>query len=102
MADESQYSTATDTTPPSNKRKFDDQSAPPPSTRRQTGFSSPISDPAPPPSYNNVPPPADELQMAKQKAQEIAAFVFEFFFILNPERNARYGTGAFRPELPGF
>ncbi|KAG5244170.1 far upstream element-binding protein [Salix suchowensis] len=73
MADESQYSTATDTTPPSNKRKFDDQSAPPPSTRRQTGFSSPISDPAPPPSYNNVPPPADEIQMAKQKAQEIAA-----------------------------
>ncbi|KAG6739468.1 hypothetical protein POTOM_057065 [Populus tomentosa] len=74
MADESSYSTATDTTPPSsNKRKFDDQSAPPPSTRRQTGFSSPISDPAPPPSYNSVPPPVDEIQMAKQKAQEIAA-----------------------------
>ncbi|KAJ6924458.1 hypothetical protein NC652_017666 [Populus alba x Populus x berolinensis] len=74
MADESQYSTATDTTPPSsNKRKYDDQSAPPPSTRRQTGFSSPISDPAPPPSYNSVAPPADEIQMAKQKAQEIAA-----------------------------
>ncbi|KAL9376497.1 hypothetical protein Peur_030617 [Populus x canadensis] len=74
MADESTYSTATDTTPPSsNKRKFDDQSAPPPSTRRQTGFSSPISDPAPPPSYNSVPPPVDEIQMAKQKAQEIAA-----------------------------
>uniref|UniRef100_A0A6N2LQS6 K Homology domain-containing protein n=2 Tax=Salix viminalis TaxID=40686 RepID=A0A6N2LQS6_SALVM len=74
MADESAYSTATDTTPPSStKRKFDDQPAPPPSTRRQTGFSSPISDPAPPPSYNSVPPPVDEIQMAKQKAQEIAA-----------------------------
>ncbi|KAG5225470.1 far upstream element-binding protein [Salix suchowensis] len=74
MADESAYSTATDTTPPSStKRKFDDQPAPPPSTRRQTGFSSPISDPAPPLSYNSVPPPVDEIQMAKQKAQEIAA-----------------------------
>ena len=74
MADESPYSTATDTTPlSSNKRKFDDQPTPPPSTRRQTGFSSPISDPAPPPSYNSVPPPVDEIQMAKQKAQEIAA-----------------------------
>ncbi|KAJ6435171.1 hypothetical protein OIU84_000400 [Salix udensis] len=47
--------------------------APPLSTRRQTGFSSPISDPAPPSSYNSVPPPVDEIQMAKQKAQEIAA-----------------------------
>ncbi|CAL1389995.1 unnamed protein product [Linum trigynum] len=73
MADESQshYSTAdtgTATVTP-NKRKYDDQLT---TGRRHTGFSSPDSS-APPPSYNNVPPPADEIQMAKQKAQEIAA-----------------------------
>nr|VDD13378.1 unnamed protein product [Brassica oleracea] len=73
MADESQYS---------NKRKYEEQTAPPPpSTRRPTGFSSgPIPsaspDPSavpPPSSYNSVPPPMDEIQIAKQKAQEIAA-----------------------------
>ncbi|KAF8080836.1 hypothetical protein N665_0919s0002 [Sinapis alba] len=69
MADESQYS---------NKRKYEEQTAPP---RRPTGFSSgpiPSTSPdpsaAPPPSsYNSVPPPMDEIQIAKQKAQEIAA-----------------------------
>lgn len=72
MADESQYSSGTDNTPiVSNKRKYDDQT-PPSSTRRPTGFSSPDSTHAPP-SYNTVPPPTDEIQMAKQKAQEIAA-----------------------------
>ncbi|KAJ0260242.1 hypothetical protein HA466_0064760 [Hirschfeldia incana] len=76
MADESQYS--------NNKRKYEEQTAPPPpppSTRRPTGFSSgpiPSASPdpsaAPPPSsYNSVPPPMDEIQIAKQKAQEIAA-----------------------------
>lgn len=70
MAEESQYSTGADATV-SNKRKYDDQT-PPPAARRPTGFSSP--DPAhAPQSYNNVPPPVDEIQMAKQKAQEIAA-----------------------------
>ncbi|CAH8369552.1 unnamed protein product [Eruca vesicaria subsp. sativa] len=72
MADESHYS---------NKRKYDDQTAPPPPTRRPTGFSSgPIPSPSPDPStvpppssYNSVPPPMDEIQIAKQKAQEIAA-----------------------------
>ncbi|KAJ4903032.1 KH domain-containing protein [Raphanus sativus] len=72
MADESQYS---------NKRKYEEQTAPPPSTRRPTGFSSgpiPSSSPdpsavPPPSSYNSVPPPMDEIQIAKQKAQEIAA-----------------------------
>ncbi|CAF2281280.1 unnamed protein product [Brassica napus] len=75
MADESQYS---------NKRKYEEQTAPPPpppSTRRPTGFSSgpiPSASPdpsavAPPSSYNSVPPPMDEIQIAKQKAQEIAA-----------------------------
>ncbi|KAL1204388.1 Protein BTR1 [Cardamine amara subsp. amara] len=81
MADESQYSSDTY----SNKRKYEEQTAPPPpSTRRPTGFSSgPISSAspdltaaavAPPPSsYNSVPPPMDEIQIAKQKVQEIAA-----------------------------
>lgn len=69
MADEAQYSSATDT--PSNKRKYDDQ--PPP--RRPTGFSGPITSPSSDsaPSYNNVPPPMDEIQLAKQRAQEIAS-----------------------------
>ncbi|CAI0448445.1 unnamed protein product [Linum tenue] len=70
MADESHYSaadTGTATVTP-NKRKYDDQTT---TGRRHTGFSSP--DSSAPPSYNNVPPPADEIQMAKQKAQEIAA-----------------------------
>lgn len=68
MADESHYSTGADAT---NKRKYDDQTPPPPA-RRSTGFSSPDSAHAPQ-AYNNVPPPLDEIQMAKQKAQEIAA-----------------------------
>ncbi|GKF22745.1 hypothetical protein Tco_0075067, partial [Tanacetum coccineum] len=54
MADEPHY----------NKRKYDDSNPPPP--RRVSGFSDA-------PSYNNVPPPLDEIQIAKQKAQEIAA-----------------------------
>ncbi|EEF45804.1 nucleic acid binding protein, putative [Ricinus communis] len=75
MADESQYSSAADATATTtNKRKYDDQTPPPPSTRRATGFSSPDSAHAhAPPTYNSVPPPVDEIQMAKQKAQEIAA-----------------------------
>ncbi|KAJ4833279.1 hypothetical protein Tsubulata_013209 [Turnera subulata] len=73
MADESHYSDSAPATTTS-KRKYDDQTPPPPpTTRRQTGFSSPISSHGPPPSYNSVPPPADEIQLAKQKAQEIAA-----------------------------
>ncbi|WCJ29573.1 KH domain-containing protein [Euphorbia peplus] len=66
MADESQYSSGADATATiTNKRKYDDQTPP----RRATGFSSPDA----PQSYNNVPPPVDEIQAAKQKAQEIAA-----------------------------
>lgn len=62
MADESQY----DTTPPSLKRKYDEQ----PPHSRPTGFS----DGPPPPSYNNVPPPATtEVELMKQRAQEVAA-----------------------------
>ncbi|KAL5728845.1 hypothetical protein ACHQM5_001879 [Ranunculus cassubicifolius] len=76
MAEELQYQSRPDT-----KRKYEDQ-PPPPSTgpRRPTGFSAPIAsispDSAAPTSYNNVPPPADDFQLAKQRAQEIAARLF--------------------------
>ncbi|XXG48230.1 hypothetical protein AAC387_Pa02g2738 [Persea americana] len=65
------------------KRKYEDPSpTPPPATRRPTGFSAPIISPspdssaatAPPPSFNSV--PVDEIQAAKQRAQEIAARLF--------------------------
>ncbi|KAI3454125.1 hypothetical protein Pfo_010788 [Paulownia fortunei] len=55
----------------SNKRKYDD--SPSPAARRASGFSSPPDSAAPPPSYNSVPPPMNEIELAKQKAQEIAA-----------------------------
>ncbi|XVF89112.1 hypothetical protein PTKIN_Ptkin19aG0104400 [Pterospermum kingtungense] len=69
MADEAQYSSGPDVG--TNKRKYDDQTPPSSGGRRPTGFSSP--DSAPPPSYNSVPPPLDGIEMAKQRAQEIAA-----------------------------
>lgn len=75
MADEAQYSSGTDTG--SNKRKYDEQMTPPP--RRATGFSAPIASTSPdsaPPAYNSVPPPVDEIQLAKQRAQEIAARLY--------------------------
>ncbi|GMG99101.1 hypothetical protein Nepgr_000941 [Nepenthes gracilis] len=77
MAEEIQYAGTE-----SHKRKYDDStpSAPPLSGgRRTTGFSAPILSPssdsaaAAPASYNSVPPPVDEIQLAKQRAQEIAA-----------------------------
>ncbi|RRT84263.1 hypothetical protein B296_00000054 [Ensete ventricosum] len=79
MADELHYSSR-----PDNKRKFDDPAAgagPSPPARRATGFSAPIASPPPdgpppPPSYNSVPPPLDGIQLAKQRAQEIAARLF--------------------------
>ncbi|KAK9102210.1 hypothetical protein Sjap_019464 [Stephania japonica] len=83
MADDLQYSLRSD-----NKRKYDPQTTPPPppssGPRRPTGFSAPISSQSPEsnhsagsaPSYNNVPPPMDEIQLAKQRAQEIAARLF--------------------------
>ncbi|KAG1346671.1 far upstream element-binding protein 3 [Cocos nucifera] len=85
MAEELQFSSRLD-----NKRKFEDVAGSPPSPvaapppgRRPTGFSGPIVSPdghsavaAPPPSYNSVPPPADGIQLAKQRAQEIAARLF--------------------------
>lgn len=58
----------------SNKRKYEDSQTPPPSVpRRPTGFSSTPDVAVPLPSYNSVPPPMNEIEMAKQKAQEIAA-----------------------------
>ncbi|KAL5975586.1 hypothetical protein ACLOJK_019911 [Asimina triloba] len=85
MAEDPQLASRTPTAVSDNKRKYDDtnsnnsQSTPP--ARRATGFSAPISSPSPdshaPPSYNNVPPPADaDFQLAKQRAQEIAARIF--------------------------
>lgn len=69
-----------------NKRKYDANESslplPPSSTqRRATGFSAPIlstdsGHAPPPPSYNSVGPPVDEIQQAKQRAQEIAARLF--------------------------
>ncbi|KAI7994224.1 hypothetical protein LOK49_LG11G00002 [Camellia lanceoleosa] len=80
MADEVQYSSGTDSTP--NKRKYDDQTPLASSGRTATtGFSAPIASQSPdsgnaPPSYNSVPPPVDDIQLAKQRAQEIAARLF--------------------------
>lgn len=79
MAEEVQYASDSGT----NKRKYEDNQNTP--SRRPTGFSAPISSQSPPdssgagqqpPSYNSVPPPMDEIQLAKQKAQEIAARLF--------------------------
>ncbi|CAH2060840.1 unnamed protein product [Thlaspi arvense] len=102
MADESHYSSDSY----SNKRKYEEQTAPPPSTRRPTGFSSgPIPsaspDPTaataipPPSSYNSVPPPMDEIQIAKQKAQEIAARLLNSADAKRPrvENGASYDYG---------
>ncbi|XP_026423519.1 far upstream element-binding protein 1-like isoform X2 [Papaver somniferum] len=88
MAEEPQFA-STRPSSDNNKRKYEDSSPPVPTStgpRRPTGFSAPIiSSVSPPdstnpnnnpPSYNNVPPPADEIQIAKQRAQEIAARLF--------------------------
>ncbi|KAI3703698.1 hypothetical protein L1987_73892 [Smallanthus sonchifolius] len=72
MAEEAHYPSGGDSA--TAKRKYEDSAppGPPPSARRVSGFSAPDSAP----SYNNVPPPMDEIQLAKQKAQEIAARLF--------------------------
>lgn len=85
MADEGHYNSSVDA--PAAKRKYDDaQQLPSPPRRRATGFSAPIASdsaptaagaPPPPPAlYSSVPPPVDEIQLAKQRAQEIAARLF--------------------------
>ncbi|PKA55691.1 hypothetical protein AXF42_Ash011983 [Apostasia shenzhenica] len=80
MAEDLHYASRSD-----NKRKFDDQGLPaspavPTSGRRRTGFSAPIGSPssvtASLSSYSSVPPPPDGIQLAKQRAQEIAARIF--------------------------
>ncbi|KAJ7958338.1 Far upstream element-binding protein like [Quillaja saponaria] len=77
MADEAQYSSGTETTP--HKRKYEEPGLSQSISHRPTGFSAPIASPspdsahAPPPLYNSVPPPVDGLQLAKQRAQEVAA-----------------------------
>ncbi|XP_006355327.1 far upstream element-binding protein 2 [Solanum tuberosum] len=53
-----------------NKRKYEEEQT---ISRKPTGFSAPISSQSPDASYNTVPPPMDDFQLAKQKAQEIAA-----------------------------
>ena len=91
MAEEAQYSSGTETTP--HKRKYEDSSAP----HRPTGFSAPIASPspdsghAPPPSYNSVPPPPSGIELAKQRAQEVAAR------LLN---NVSGGPGGFDAKRP--
>ncbi|XP_047967018.1 far upstream element-binding protein 2-like [Salvia hispanica] len=85
MADEAAYATGGE----SNKRKYDD--SPPPVGRRSTGFSSAPDSAAPPPSYSNVPPPMNEIELAKQKAQEIAARLLNN---VDPSKRARVDNGA--------
>ncbi|XP_039142785.1 far upstream element-binding protein 1-like [Dioscorea cayenensis subsp. rotundata] len=68
MADEPSFVPRSD-----NKRKLDDSPPAPWPARRPSGFSSPTADAQPAPSYNSVPPPPDGIQLAKQRAQEIAA-----------------------------
>ncbi|KAL1833187.1 hypothetical protein ACET3Z_002838 [Daucus carota] len=67
MAEEAQYDAST------NKRKYGDESTTPPLTARVTGFSGGPSPDTTAPSYNSVPPPADPILLARQKAMELAA-----------------------------
>ncbi|KAJ9537397.1 hypothetical protein OSB04_030130 [Centaurea solstitialis] len=93
MADDPHYQSGGDS---ATKRKYEDSTttaAPPPSSaRRVTGFLSPDSAP----SYNSVPPPMDEIQIAKQKAQEIAARLFNNAEAKRPKfENGAGGGGGF-------
>ncbi|KAF5797829.1 putative K domain-containing protein [Helianthus annuus] len=96
MADDAHY-TAGDFT---GKRKYDDSTTPPPSSaRRQTGFSAPIIHSQSPDSasaYNTVPPPpVDEIELAKQKAQEIAARLFNNAEAKRPKFDNGGGGGGY-------
>ncbi|KAJ6803050.1 putative far upstream element-binding protein 1 [Iris pallida] len=109
MAEEVHFSSR-----PDNKRKFDDPATTPPlssSTRRATGFSSPIVSnlpEAPPSSYNSVPPPPDGIELAKQRAQEIAAKLFSDAEAKRPktengaDSSNDYGQKTFSQQMPSF
>ncbi|XP_075486982.1 uncharacterized protein LOC142526454 [Primulina tabacum] len=89
MADDVHYSSAGGE---SNKRKYEDhQTSTSPAPRRATGFSSGPDSSAPPTSYNSVPPPMSEIELAKQKAQEIAARLLNN---VDPMKRARVENGA--------
>ncbi|GLT57622.1 hypothetical protein SLA2020_305820 [Shorea laevis] len=86
MSDEQQYSSGPEAG--SNKRKYEDQPPLPSSGgRRPTGFSSPPA--SAPRSYNSVPPSLEGIEIAKQRAQEIAARLTA----------ASAGTDAKRPRV---
>ncbi|KAL2517853.1 KH domain-containing protein [Abeliophyllum distichum] len=84
MAEEVQYASADGE---STKRKYDDHS---PVSRRPTGFSS-LPESVVPSSYNSVPPPVNEIELAKQKAQQIAARLLNN---ADPTKRARVENGA--------
>ncbi|VFQ84711.1 unnamed protein product [Cuscuta campestris] len=94
----------------SNKRKYDESISPSPVSRRPTGFSAPISSASPPdcsatgatpPStYNSVPPPLDDFELAKQKAQEIAAKLLINSDPKKPRVDNGGGDGAYETKEP--
>ncbi|XP_075476410.1 uncharacterized protein LOC142517831 [Primulina tabacum] len=97
MAEELQYSE-------SNKRKYEDhQTSTSPAPRRATGFSLGPDSSAPPTSYSSVPPPISEIELAKRKAQEIAARLLNN---VDPMKRARVengdGGGGFNSSDAGF
>ncbi|XP_019198931.1 PREDICTED: far upstream element-binding protein 2-like isoform X2 [Ipomoea nil] len=108
MAEEAQYASEAG----SNKRKYEEPTSPSPVSRRPTGFSAPISSlsppdgsaaaGAPPPSYNNVAPPMDDFQLAKQRAQEIAARLINNSDPKKPrvDNGGGAGAGAFETREP--
>nr|GMC50958.1 far upstream element-binding protein 1-like [Ipomoea batatas] len=108
MAEEAQYASEAG----SNKRKYEEPTSPSPVTRRPTGFSAPISSlsppdgsaaaaaGAPPPSYNNVAPPMDDFQLAKQRAQEIAARLINNSDPKKPRVDNGGGAGAYETREP--
>ncbi|KAL6502014.1 hypothetical protein OROGR_027147 [Orobanche gracilis] len=85
MADEVAYGAAGGE---SNKRKYENSSSP--MVRKASGFSSAPDSAAPPTSYNNVPPQMNEIELAKQKAQEIAARLLNK---ADPSKRARVENG---------
>ncbi|KAG8372606.1 hypothetical protein BUALT_Bualt12G0084200 [Buddleja alternifolia] len=85
MAEEVAYSSVGGET---NKRKYED--SPSLVARRATGFSSGPGSSESPASYNNVPSPMNEIELAKQKAQEIAVRLLN---TSDPSKRARGENG---------